>query len=101
MRAAAVRAVEELGWDGEVVYATTFAQRLAGLLLRGRLRAQGSREILVFPHCSSVHTCWMPSPIDVAFADASGKVIAVHSGVAPWSARSCPQASFTLERMMG
>lgn len=112
MRVVARRAMKELGWRGDVEYVESFVRRLVGMMLRARMcagdvpaatvcpaDAAGASRILVFPRCRSIHTCWMSVPLDVAFADASGKVVAWYPRLAPWSVRSCPKAAFVLERV--
>jgi uncharacterized membrane protein (UPF0127 family) len=62
----------------EVPVAHTFRQRLVGLM--------GRRDdlSLLIPRCSSVHTFFMRSPIDIVFLDAQGVALKVVTRAAPW-----------------
>jgi uncharacterized membrane protein (UPF0127 family) len=66
---------------GRLLVARTFFQRLLGLA--GLPSLAGDRALLL-PRCSSVHTAWMRFPIDVAFLDADGRVVALAESVGPW-----------------
>lgn len=92
------RALRELGWLGRIKVARSFSNRLVGLAGRSPARARDSVDILVFPRCRSVHTCFMRFPIDIAFIDVGGDVLECHESVDPWRFLSCPGASFVLER---
>lgn len=81
-----------------VHHARGFAARLAGLLARPALRRG---EALVLTPCRSVHTWFMPYPIDLVFADRAGRVLAVHDDVAPWRMVSCRGARVVLELRSG
>jgi len=61
--------------------ATTFWQRLRGLLLRPAL--EPGEGLLIVP-CRSIHTHWMRQVIDVALLDRDGVVLSVHREVRPW-----------------
>ena len=54
--------------------------------------------VMAFPRCSSVHTCFMAYPIDIAFIDARGYVLVCYENVRPWRMCSCPGAWAVLER---
>ena len=98
-RRAIERALGSLGWGpAHPVVARNFATRLLGMTVTPPLDAAGTPHVLAIPRCSAVHTCAMRYPLDIAFAAASGEVLEVHEGVAPWRFLSCPQAAFTLER---
>jgi len=60
------------GWVAEVEQARSLAERSRGLLGR-----DGIATGLVLRPASSVHTLGMRFPIDVAYVDKSGKVLAV------------------------
>ena len=65
------RALNRLGWTpAEFVVAESFAVRLRGMLGRCPVAANGLPLVMAFPRCSSVHTCFMAYPIDIAFIDA-------------------------------
>lgn len=95
------RAMRELGWDDcELKVAEHFVTRLTGLIgAVGDLSADRPPRVLGFPRCSSVHTCFMVCPIDVAFLDEEGGIIAVHVAVPPWRLLRCPTAASVLERL--
>lgn len=61
--------------------ADKFWTRLLGLIGRANLP---QNECLILPNCNSVHTMFMRFPIDVAFVDRTGKVIAVRNNLKPW-----------------
>lgn len=79
----------------ELVLATTLWSRLTGLLRRGCC-AHG--EVLMLIPCKSIHTFGMRSPIDVAFLNDTGEVVASERGLAPAKIRSHPEAEAVLER---
>ena len=98
---AVFRALHDLGWEGQVEEAKTFARRLAGFVALPATVGAGRVRILVFPRCRSVHTWFMRIPLDIAFVDASGRVLARHDGVMPWRMLSCSGAAFVIERPLG
>ena len=61
--------------------ATTFWQRLRGLMFRRPL--QPGEGLLIVP-CRSIHTHWMRAAIDVVLMDRDGVVLSVHPNVRPW-----------------
>ena len=65
----------------KVNFATSFFQRLRGLL--GRI-AMAEGEGLFIPGCRSIHTFFMAFPIDVLFLDKNGRVTKSVSGVHPF-----------------
>lgn len=93
--------MQELGWDDcELMVAEHFVTRLTGLIgAVGDLSADRPPRVLGFPRCGSVHTCFMVCPIDVAFLDGGGGIIAVHVAVPPWRLLRCPTAASVLERL--
>jgi uncharacterized protein len=60
--------------------ADRFWQRTRGLL--GRPRLANGEGLLIRP-CKAIHTWGMAYPIDIAFLDSSGQVVASYEGVAP------------------
>ena len=93
------RALNRLGWTPvEFVVAESFVVRLRGMLGRRPVAANGLPLVMAFPRCSSVHTCFMAYPIDIAFIDARGNVLARYENVRPWHMCSCPGAWAVLER---
>lgn len=56
-------------------------ERMIGLLKHSGLSAD---EALWIAPCTSIHTFFMRFPIDVAFLDKKGKVIAVYDSLPPW-----------------
>jgi uncharacterized membrane protein (UPF0127 family) len=93
------RALNRLGWTpAEFVVAESFTVRLSGMLGRRPIAASGLPLVMAFPRCSSVHTCFMAYPIDIAFIDRSGNVLVCYENVRPWHACSHPGAWAVLER---
>lgn len=93
------RALNRLGWTpAEFVVAESFAVRLRGMLGRRPIAAGGLPLVMAFPRCSSVHTCFMAYPIDIAFIDRSGNILACYENVRPWRMCFCPGAWAVLER---
>lgn len=93
------RALDTLGWAPlEFILADTFALRLRGMVGRRPLAASGLPNVMAFPDCTSVHTCFMTYPLDIAFIDREGRILELHQNVLPWSFRSCPGAWAVLER---
>ena len=64
-----------------VPYARSFLQRTVGLIGRTEL---GSTDGLWFDRCSSIHTLFMRTPIDVVFIDRNNRVLQVSPNVQPW-----------------
>lgn len=97
------RAMCALGWDGgTLVVASSFLQRLRGLgAYRPERPGARAEPVLGFPRCRSVHTWFMHRPIDVAFIDAQGGLVAFYHAVPPGRVRSCPHAASVLERFSG
>ena len=62
-----------------IVVAHAPAERVRGLLGR-----DGIEGALLLPHCRSVHTLGMRFPIDVAFLNRQGKVVAVVAPMRRW-----------------
>ena len=93
------RALNRLGWTpAEFVVAESFAVRLRGMLGRRPVAANGLPLVMAFPRCSSVHTCFMAYPIDIASIDCDGNILARYENVRPWHMCSCPGAWAVLER---
>ncbi len=86
------RALNRLGWTpAEFVVAESFTVRLRGMLGRRPIAASGLPFVMAFPRCFSVHTCLMTYPIDIAFIDRNGNVLACCENVRP-GARAPTQA---------
>lgn len=93
------RALDRLGWTpAEFVVAESFAVRLRGMLGRSPIAANGLPLVMAFPCCSSVHTCFMAYPIDIAFIDRNGNILACYENVRPWRMCAHPGAWAVLER---
>lgn len=93
------RALNRLGWTpAEFAVAESFVVRLLGMLGRRPVAANGLPLVMAFPHCSSVHTCFMAYPIDIAFIDRNGNILARYENVRPWRMCSHPCAWAVLER---
>lgn len=85
--------------DGRAVpclYARSFWARLKGLLDSGRDRLGGG--VICLDPCTSIHTFGMAYPIDVAFLDECGIVVASRRRLAPCRVLRSPQAACVLER---
>ena len=67
--------------------------------LRGLVRNAGGDDLLFFPRCRSVHTLGMRQPIDLAFLDEKGTVLASYRELPPWRIRFCPIAFGACERL--
>lgn len=65
-----------------VEVASTIWQRFRGLMFR---RNVGHGFGLWLEPCRSIHTMWMPIPIDVYFIDQDGLIVEHRARVAPWS----------------
>ncbi len=70
--------------------------RMRGLL--GTAPGDLGRNALLLVRCPSVHTFGMAYPLDLAFFDRGGTVLAVFRAVRPGRVRSCPGAVAVLER---
>lgn len=81
-----------------VCIASSFGSRALGML-----RSEGWRrfEVLHLPRCSAVHTCFVPMPIDVIFADRTGRVLKVVASLAPWRIARLSQAQSVWELPAG
>ena len=83
-----LRTGEVLG--DKVLIATTFLQRLRGLLGRKHLL---SGEGLFIPHCSSIHTFFMQFPIDVVFLNREREVTKLIEALAPFRTALGPRGT--------
>ena len=62
--------------------AVSFPDRLRGMI--GRPFEQAGIDAMVFPSCSSIHTCFMTFPIDVIFLGTENTVLETHPDCRPW-----------------
>ena len=62
--------------------ATSFGDRLRGMI--GRPFEQNGFDAMVFPSCSSIHTCFMTFPIDVIFLGPENTVLKTCPDCRPW-----------------
>ena len=69
------------GADASVLVASGAWDRFWGLM--GRRAVQDGQDGLLFPRCSSLHTCFMRFPIDIVFVR-GGLVVRVARNVRPW-----------------
>ena len=81
-RLCTVRDGDRAPFEGRWVVASSPLLRLRGLAGR-----RPDSTVMVFPRCRDVHTLTMRHPLDVAFLDRRGRVIAVHRLVLP--GRAC------------
>jgi uncharacterized membrane protein (UPF0127 family) len=65
----------------EAKVAKTFFERFCGLMGRKNLTRE---DIVVFPHCTSIHTFFMREKIDVIFVSAEGLVTKIFYSLKPW-----------------
>lgn len=75
----------------------SFAGRL-GARIRGLLAQKPTGRALVLMPCRDVHTVGMRHRLDVAFVDASGRVLSVHRDIGPFRRLRHRQAVAVLER---
>ena len=75
------------------VYLKSFFKKLRGMLAR-RIDAR----TYVLCGCSSIHTCGMIKPIDVAFVSVEGEVLEVKRKVKPFAFLKNTKAYFVIER---
>ena len=67
--------------------AVSFPDRLRGMI--GRPFEKVGIDAMVFPSCSSIHTCFMTFPIDVVFLGADNTVLRTQPGCRPWRFAVC------------
>ncbi len=80
----------------KVAVLSSFARRLRGLLPGSPAR---DFAYAVFVPCRDIHTFGMDAPIDVAFADRSGRVLVAHRSVGCGRRLRCVSAVVAVERM--
>ena len=79
--------------------ARTFWQRAMGLMGKRRLAAGHG---MLFPHCRSIHTCFMRFPLDVIFLDGENRPVKIIRNLKPWRmARGGSRARSVLEVQSG
>ena len=81
-----------------VTVASTFLQRLVGLL--GKRRLAYDSALLLVP-CNNIHTAFMCFAIDVVFIDLTGTVVAIYPRVRPFGMAVEPTAYGCLELCAG
>lgn len=77
---------------GKVFLATTALRRLRGI------RGVPDGGVVVLAPCRDVHTFGVARPIDAAFVDAEGVVVAAHRDVGPRRRIRCAGAVAVVER---
>jgi uncharacterized protein len=82
----------------KVKVAESFFERAIGLMGCSHISPD---QAMLFPNCSSVHTCWMKMPIDIVFLDKKGTVLRVIYEVLPWRVVRCKGAHSVLEMASG
>ena len=75
-----------------LVEANTFFKKLKGLMLKKEIK-----EIIVFKHCSSIHTFFMKRNIDIIFFDKNKKLLEVHKDIKKNKIIICKHAYYTIE----
>ena len=73
-----------------ILTATTFFQRLKGLLGRSSFPPD---TLLLFPNSGSVHTFFMRFPIDILFLDADYKILRIRRNVPPFRLCLAPRGT--------
>ena len=81
-----------------VFVCSSSVQRLRGLL--GREELLVDNIFWLYP-CSSIHTCFMKSAIDVVYLDELHRVIKLVSSLLPWGFSNCRSAFSVLELAEG
>lgn len=76
----------------------TFLKRFMGLM--GRSSLADNTWYVIYP-CSSIHTFWMRTPIDLAFFNKEGKVLATHHAVKSRRIVNCSGAFGVIEGKVG
>lgn len=92
-RLCTVRDGDRAPFEGRWVVASSPLLRLRGLAGR-----RPDSTVMVFPRCRDVHTLTMRHPLDVAFLDRRGRVVAVHRLVLPGARLRCGRAWAVVER---
>ena len=92
-RLCTVRDGDRAPFEGRWVVASSPLLRLRGLAGR-----RPDSTVMGFPRCRDVHTLTMRHPLDVAFLDRRGRVIAVHRLVLPGARLRCGRAWAVVER---
>jgi uncharacterized membrane protein (UPF0127 family) len=71
--------------------------------LRGLMWTSGPKpgEALLLPDCTSVHTCFLFKPLDLAYLDRDGVIVRLVPKLLPWRVSRCGHAVHTLELQRG
>ena len=78
--------------------ADNYFKKLIGLLGRKKIRPDYA---LYIPKCSSIHTFFMATDIDVVMTDKKNKVIHSAEKLKPWRITGCVKAENTIELKTG
>ena len=81
---------------GRTVSCRARIARGAWAQLVGLIDSQDAHEALGLLGCASVHTAGMRFALDIAFCDASGRVLELKAAVLPWRVAVCRQAAATM-----
>ena len=68
--------------------------------LRGLIGTTAQHRGVVLARCSSIHTCWMAYPLDVAFIDSRGVVIKSCRKLQPWHADPSRPLSYAISPLL-
>lgn len=90
---AVVERVED-GWIWSALVLKGFMERF-----KGRRGWPATWPTAVFPRCRSIHSLGMDHALDVAFVDGEGEVLKVVRSLGPNRIRTCPHASWVMERL--
>ncbi len=77
---------------------TVSGEHASSLLCKGDSGAAVQADMLVIAPCRGIHTRGMKYPIDLAFVDATGRVVRSYRGIVPHRKVLCPQAALAIER---
>lgn len=85
----------------EICVADTFFTRFQGLMLKSDGAIRQLKGLLIKP-CSQIHTFFMKAPIDVVYADKTGKVLKTDKNVLPGKCcKTVKNARWVLEFPVG
>ncbi len=74
-----------------------FWSRFVGLQFR---RALPPHAALVLVPCRSLHTCFVRFPLDIAFLDRGGSVLAIRRNLLPWRTAFAPPGTYAVLEML-
>ncbi|MGZ4808787.1 MAG: DUF192 domain-containing protein [Thermoanaerobaculia bacterium] len=60
---------------------------------RGLIGRPADRAMIFIPRCSSIHTCFLSTSIDVVFVDGDNRIVAIEASTPPWRVRIGPRGT--------